>query len=92
MTMRGWMLAGTMLFGAAAARAPVASETQDVEPSTWVRRCLTMFASRTLAQMIFEYPMPILAAQRKLARVQALLGRYDEQHPQAFYRQASVSA
>lgn len=43
--------------------------------STWVRRCLTMLSSRTLAQLIFEHPLPLLATQRKLLRIQELIGR-----------------
>ena len=69
--------------GAAAARVPVASETHHGEHSTWARRCLTMYSSRTLAQKIFEYPLPILAAQRRLVEIQARLGNHSE-HSQAY--------
>ncbi|KAJ4289627.1 hypothetical protein N0V90_010956 [Kalmusia sp. IMI 367209] len=67
--------------GAAAARTPVTINSYQRPNShneayaTWVRRCLTMYSSRTLAQMIFEHPLPLLATQRKLLRIQELIGR-----------------
>lgn len=67
--------------GSAAARTPKMIYSRSRPPvgsdaySTWVKRCLTMFSTRTLAQMIFEHPLPLLATQKKLHKVQDLIGR-----------------
>ncbi|OAG01714.1 uncharacterized protein CC84DRAFT_1221199 [Paraphaeosphaeria sporulosa] len=50
---------------------------------TWVKRCLTMFSSRTLALMIFEHPLPLLVTQKKMHKIQALVGR-NASHPRVF--------
>lgn len=66
--------------GAAAARRPA---TMDLSPrvrfwqeeySIWVRRCLTMHSTRAMIVLIFRHPIPILLAQKRLMRVQELLG------------------
>jgi hypothetical protein len=67
--------------GSAAARVPDIVSThsrpgvhEEAYP-TWVKRCLTMYSSRTLALMIFEHPLPLLDTQKKMHRIQALIGR-----------------
>ena len=70
--------------GSAAARTPVTMNDSLSRPSsqneaycTWVKRCLNMISSRTLSQMTFEHPLPLLVTQRKLLRIQELIGRND---------------
>jgi hypothetical protein len=68
------------LVGAAAARTPI-SLKMSMEPSrprseaysTWVRRCFIMFATRAMIILIFQHPLPIILAQRKMLKVQELL-------------------
>ncbi|KAF2443475.1 hypothetical protein P171DRAFT_495244 [Karstenula rhodostoma CBS 690.94] len=75
--------------GSAAARTPVILSTKSRPSvhseaySAWVKRCLTMYSSRTLALMIFEHPLPLLVAQKKMHKIQALIGR-NASHPRAF--------
>lgn len=87
--------------GSAAARTSVTVNESFSRPSshneayrTWVKRCLTMFSNRALSQMIFEHPLPLLAAQRKLLRIQELVGRNDtlSQASQAFVSTVTLSA
>lgn len=54
--------------------------------STWVKRCLTMFSSRALAQMIFEHPLPLLSALRRLLSIQELIGRKASRQSQDFQK------
>ncbi|KAL5424216.1 hypothetical protein PMIN04_003396 [Paraphaeosphaeria minitans] len=75
--------------GSAAARTPVIISTNS-RPSVyseaysmWVKRCLTMFSSRTLALMIFEHPLPLLVTQKKMHKIQALIG-LNASHPRIF--------
>lgn len=67
--------------GAAASRTPLTVKMMN-QPSfreesymVWVRRCLIMFSTRTMIVLIFQHPIPIILAQRKLLKVQALIGR-----------------
>lgn len=75
--------------GSAAARTPViisANTRPGVNSEaypTWVKRCMTMFSSRTLALMIFEHPLPLLVTQKKMHKIQALIGR-NASHPRVF--------
>ncbi|KAF2179054.1 hypothetical protein K469DRAFT_597534, partial [Zopfia rhizophila CBS 207.26] len=65
--------------GAAAARTPASinmsqtPKTRNEAYATWVRRCLIMFATRAMILLVFEHPLPILAAQKRLLRVQELI-------------------
>lgn len=65
--------------GAAAARTTATTNTED-EPNNdsrtreiWVRRCLTMHATRTMIILALEHPVPTLMAQKRLLRVQELI-------------------
>lgn len=75
--------------GSAAARTPNIISTNSRPSvhseaySTWVKRCLTMYSSRTLALMIFEHPLPLLVTQKKMHKIQALIGR-NASHPRVF--------
>jgi len=67
--------------GAAAARSPHLSDlSQRLPYSTTckfrVRQCLTMFSSRAQFILVFKHPIPILLSQKKLLRVQELIGTY----------------
>ncbi|KAF2688893.1 hypothetical protein K458DRAFT_385057 [Lentithecium fluviatile CBS 122367] len=42
--------------------------------ATWVRRCLIMFATRAMILILFEHPLPLIMAEKKLLKVQELLG------------------
>lgn len=66
------------LVGGAAARSP--STTQPPSPeyrgrsnAMWARRCLIMFATRTMIILIFQYPHAVINAQQKLMKVQELI-------------------
>jgi hypothetical protein len=67
--------------GAAAARTPTSINISQTPRSrseayaTWVRRCLIMYGTRVLIILIFQHPLPILQAQKRLLKVQALIGR-----------------
>jgi hypothetical protein len=68
------------MVGAAAARTPVNIDMYS-RPScaseayaTWVRRCLIMFATRAMILLLFEHPLPLILAEKKLLKVQELLG------------------
>lgn len=66
--------------GAAAARTSVTICTYQRPSShseayaTWVRRCLMMFATRAIIILMFQHPFPVLIAQKKLVKVQELIG------------------
>lgn len=68
------------LVGAAAGR-NVVSLNMSMEPTrpraeayaTWVRRCFIMFATRAMIILIFQHPLPIVLAQKKMLKVQELL-------------------
>ena len=67
--------------GAAAARSPrLSGLSQRLPYSTTckfrVRQCLTMFSVRAHVILIFNHPIPILLSQKKLLRVQELIGTY----------------
>lgn len=69
--------------GAAAARSPGLSDmSQQVPYSTTckfrVRQCLTMFSVRAQLILVFKHPIPILLSQKKLLRVQELIGTYHQ--------------
>ncbi|KAF2640595.1 hypothetical protein P280DRAFT_322313 [Massarina eburnea CBS 473.64] len=66
--------------GAAAARTPVTTNTYQNPGThgeaytTWIRRCLMMFATRAMIILVFQHPIPINLAQKKLLKVQELIG------------------
>ncbi|KAF1952055.1 hypothetical protein CC80DRAFT_495657 [Byssothecium circinans] len=66
--------------GAAAARTPVTTNTysrpvsQSEAYTTWIRRCLMMFATRAMIILVFQHPIPINLAQKRLLKVQELIG------------------
>ncbi|KAF2024728.1 hypothetical protein EK21DRAFT_78108, partial [Setomelanomma holmii] len=66
--------------GAAAARTAATMDMtqrarfRDEEYSVWVRRCLIMSSTRTMIVLIFRHPTPILIAQKRLLKVQELIG------------------
>ncbi|KAF3000825.1 hypothetical protein E8E13_006703 [Curvularia kusanoi] len=68
--------------GAAAARRPQTLDmTQRVRfgpdaYAVWTRRCLIMTATRTMIVLVFEQPTAVIAAQRKLLKVQELIGSH----------------
>ncbi|KAF2129053.1 hypothetical protein P153DRAFT_30916 [Dothidotthia symphoricarpi CBS 119687] len=68
--------------GAAAARTPTAIDmTQQPELrgeayAMWVRRCLIMFSTRTVIVVVFKHPIPLIMAQKRLLKVQELIGSY----------------
>jgi hypothetical protein len=68
------------IVAAAAARTPASINMSRTPRSrseayaTWVRRCLIMFATRTMIILIFEHPLPMIMAQKKLLKVQELIG------------------
>ncbi|KAF1835243.1 hypothetical protein BDW02DRAFT_496370 [Decorospora gaudefroyi] len=62
--------------GAAAARAIDVAPGPELRYAVWVRRCLTMFSMRVMTVLMFEHPVPVLRAQKKLLRVQELVGTY----------------
>jgi hypothetical protein len=66
--------------GAAAARTPTSinmsqtPHTRSEAYATWVRRCLIMFGTRTMILLIFQHPAAVIMAQKKLLKVQQLIG------------------
>lgn len=68
------------LVAAAAARTPASINMSRTPRSrseayaTWVRRCLIMFATRTMIVLVFQHPLSIIMAQRRLLKVQELIG------------------
>lgn len=73
--------------GAAAARMPVTMDLYrrptcaNDAYATWVRRCLIMFATRCLILTLFEHPLPLLMAEKRLLQVQEILGNARGQAP-----------
>ena len=71
--------------GAAAARTPVNIDMYSRPTcaneayATWVRRCLIMHATRAMILFVFAQPLPLLLAEKKLLKVQELLGRDSSQ-------------
>ncbi|KAF2280447.1 uncharacterized protein EI97DRAFT_411741 [Westerdykella ornata] len=71
------------LVGVSAARTPKAVELcrlpgkQAAQPhdEAWVRRCFVMYATRTMLILIFQHPLPVVLSQRKMLRIQELVGR-----------------
>lgn len=67
--------------GAAAARTATTvnmsqkSRYRDEAYAVWVRRCLIMTSTRTVIVLIFQHPTPLLLAQKRLLKVQDLIGR-----------------
>jgi hypothetical protein len=64
--------------GAAAARTPTLSpRPQYRRPCSFrIRQCLTMYSMRALVVLVFKHPIPILLSQKRLLRVQELIGTY----------------
>ncbi|KAF2118770.1 hypothetical protein BDV96DRAFT_487720 [Lophiotrema nucula] len=68
------------LVGSAAARSPTslnmshAPRSRSEAYAAWVRRCLIMFATRCQILLVFSHPLPIIYAQKRLLRVQELIG------------------
>ncbi|KAF2006209.1 hypothetical protein P154DRAFT_422900 [Amniculicola lignicola CBS 123094] len=68
------------MVGAAAARTPTSINMLPVPGSrrdaysTWIRRCLIMHSTRVMIILIFQYPLPIIAAQKRMLKVQELIG------------------
>ncbi|KAF2865634.1 hypothetical protein BDV95DRAFT_554195 [Massariosphaeria phaeospora] len=66
--------------GAAAARAPASINILQTPMSrseaytTWVRRCMIMYATRSMILLIFRHPIPVVTAQKRLLKVQELIG------------------
>jgi hypothetical protein len=69
--------------GAAAARAPAATNIlpqphfRSVAYTIWVRRCLTMYSMRVMTVLVFQHLVPVLQAQKRLLKVQELIGTYN---------------
>lgn len=69
--------------GAAASRTPATLDMsqlprfRDEAYSVWVRRCHIMTSARTMIVLVFQHPRPIIMAQKKLLKVQELLGACD---------------
>jgi hypothetical protein len=67
--------------GAAAARTATTvnmsqmSRYREEAYAVWVRRCLIMTSTRTVIVLIFQHPMPLLMAQKRLLKVQDLISR-----------------
>jgi hypothetical protein len=74
--------------GAAAARMPstidmtAQARLQNEAYSVWVRRCLIMTSTRTMIVLIFQHPVPMLIAQKRLLKVQELIGTGDVRGPE----------
>jgi hypothetical protein len=65
--------------GAAAARPSAAQgQSRDDVHAKWVRRCLVVYSTRTMIKLVFDHAKPMLATEKKLLRVQELIGRYDD--------------
>jgi hypothetical protein len=70
--------------GAAVARAPAAIDTshqpqsQSEAYAVCLRRCVTMYSMRAMTILIYEHPVPVLLSQKRLLRVQKLIGTYNE--------------
>ena len=75
------------MVGAAAARTSMNINTYSRPSSvneaygTWVRRCLIMFATRTMTLTLFEHMLPLIMAEKKLLKVQELLGSGSSRAP-----------
>jgi hypothetical protein len=69
--------------GAAAARTPATLDMsqrlryRDEAYSVWVRRCHIMTSTRTMIVLVFQHPRPVIMAQKKLLKVQELVGASD---------------
>ncbi|KAF2734208.1 hypothetical protein EJ04DRAFT_437617, partial [Polyplosphaeria fusca] len=69
--------------GSASSRTPASVDmsqpprTRGEAYTTWVRRCLIMFATRAMILLIFHHPLPIIYGQKRLLRVQELIGSGD---------------
>ncbi|CAO2648315.1 Nn.00g075820.m01.CDS01 [Neocucurbitaria sp. VM-36] len=65
--------------GAAAARTPTAinmipqTRFRNEAYTVWIRRCLIMFSTRTMILLVFQHPLPVLLAQKRLLKVQELI-------------------
>jgi hypothetical protein len=76
----GGVLYWVSAVGAAAARTPATLDmsqlprSRDEAYSVWVRRCHIMTSARTMIVLVFQHPRPIIMAQKKLLKVQELIG------------------
>lgn len=65
--------------GAAAARTPtpitIPQQTnfRGEDYAVWIRRCLIMFSTRTMIILVFQHPLPVILAQKRLLKVQELI-------------------
>jgi hypothetical protein len=67
--------------GAAAARTPtvltLSQRDQYCKPCKFrVRQCLTMFSMRAMVVLIYKHPISMLSSQKRLRRVQELVGTH----------------
>ncbi|KAF2269056.1 hypothetical protein CC78DRAFT_336276 [Lojkania enalia] len=68
------------MVGAAAARTPSTLKLSQTSWSRseayaiWVRRCLIMIATRAMIILVFQHPLPVVCAQKRMLRVQQLIG------------------
>jgi hypothetical protein len=76
--------------GSAAARTSLPMDLEHKKQSfediytVWVRRWLTMYATRTMIVLVFQHPIPVILAQKKLLRVQEIVGARDPQRSSAW--------
>ena len=74
------------LVGAAAARTPASIKMSQMPTSRseayaiWVRRCLIMSSTRAMIVLIFKHPLPIIHAQKRMLKVQALITNSGQLH------------
>ncbi|KAF1844844.1 uncharacterized protein K460DRAFT_405124 [Cucurbitaria berberidis CBS 394.84] len=65
--------------GAAAARTPasinMAQQSRFLSHgyAVWIRRSLIMFSTRAMIVLVFQHPLPVILAQRRLLKVQKLI-------------------
>ncbi|RMZ67192.1 tachykinin family [Pyrenophora seminiperda CCB06] len=67
------------MVGAVAARSPDTVNVQRVcteAKAMRIRRCLILTSLRVMVVLIFHHPMPVLQAQKRLLKVQELIGTY----------------
>ncbi|KAH7411925.1 hypothetical protein DE146DRAFT_258572 [Phaeosphaeria sp. MPI-PUGE-AT-0046c] len=62
--------------GAAAARTPAISDGHYRPSLSEERRYLDMHATRAMTILVFEHPTPVLMAQRKLLKIQSIIGSH----------------
>jgi len=70
--------------GAAAARSPATvnmkrrSSSPSEAKAIWIRRCLVLISVRVMSLLVFDHPIPVLRAQKRLLKVQELIGTYGQ--------------